>query len=444
MKDQLILKDARVFDENTNEFTRGLDILIEDGLIRDVGRVALDNGGRRRVVDCRGKFALFGLFDCHTHLTMLANQPDEEKKAILTECSVREASMDEELDKQVLGRFLAAGVTQLRDLGGPLAVLKAMSDRIRNHEYSGPELFYAGPMLEKSPLTAGGNNERWPGFTVAVDSTEDAENIIDELVREGASVVKAFAKWDIDVLKHLLQSAAKASLPLTIDPGPTFFHSIPVDKAIDLDITCVEHGKSPWLATLKDDLRVEHDSLTAADPKAKKTFVDKMLAMGAESIAVEKLNALADRMVEKNVCFCPTLHVFKYNVEHPEVFQDNNLEDRRRIFRSLLEVSLFITSVMAKRGVRILVGQDGWNPIFTALEMQMLVETGLPAAETIKGATVYPAEWLGVADEYGSIAPGKRANILILDEDPLQDMENAGAVYAVIKDGEVMLESQTL
>ena len=191
-------------------------------------------------------------------------------------------------------------------------------------------------------------------------------------------------------------------------------------------------------------MRVEHDSLTAADPKAKMTSVDKMLAMGAESIAVEKLNALADRMVEKNVCFCPTLHVFKYNVEHPEVFQDNNLEDRRRIFRSLLEVSLFITSVMAKRGVRILVGQDGWNPIFTALEMQMLVETGLPAAETIKGATVYPAEWLGVADEYGSIAPGKRANILILDEDPLQDMENAGAVYAVIKDGEVMLESQTL
>jgi len=99
-------------------------------------------------------------------------------------------------------------------------------------------------------------------------------------------------------------------------------------------------------------------------------------------------------------------------------------------------MSRFFTSEFIKGGIKILVGQDGWNPVFTFNEMKLLKKSGLSSIDIIKGATIYPAEWLRISDEYGSIEPNKKANILIMNENPLDDIDNIENVYGVIKDGE--------
>jgi imidazolonepropionase-like amidohydrolase len=432
---RILLKNGNVFDAKQGTFRSDLDILIEGDIIKEVGKIDLGGESGVKQIDCSLKYVLPGLFECHAHLTVLTNQPEEEKKAIRKECGIKHTAEGDDLEKQVLEEFVRNGITQVRDCGGPVKTLRAMRDKISQREYVGPDLFYAGPMLEKSPLRGEENNKRWPGFTVAVDSKQDAENIVEEISGEGASLVKTFGKFDEDVLKHLLEKAKDRNLPVTHDPGPTFFHAVPVDKAIDLGIRCIEHGKSPWYFALKDDLKSEHDRLVSDDPQAKEAFVEKVFAIGADSISMPKLQRLIEKMVDNDVYICPTLRVFRHYVEQPEQFNDKEPEKFRKRFEVLYEVARVITEEIAKGGIRILVGCDGWSPIFTFEEMEELKYVGLSEAEIIKGATIYPAQWLGKAHEYGSISVGAKANILILRENPLKQIKSTRTTCAVLKNG---------
>lgn len=438
MEGRILLKDINLLDVKNNILRRNLDILIEDGIIKEIGKIDCADKENLRHYDYSGKYAIPGLFECHAHLTMLTNQEDETKKEILKECGIEGIAQEDELEKQVLKEFALKGITQIRDVGGPVKTLKDLKDKITQGEYLGPEIFYAGPMLEKSPLRGEENNKRWPGFTVAVNSRQEAKNIIEQISNQGASLVKTFGKFDEDVLKHLLDEAKEHNLPVTNDPGPTFFHSVPVDRGIDLGIRCFEHGKSPWYAVLKDDLKSEHDNLIGANPEEKETFINKIFLLGVDSISVTKLRQLIDKMLENGVYFCPTLHVFKNYAEHPEVYREDEIDKFKKRFEILYKISCFITKEIIKQSIKILVGQDGWNPKFTFMEMQLLKEIGLPESEIIRGATIYPAEWLGIANQSGSISPGKKGSILILNKNPLEDIKNIETKHTVLLNGKAV------
>ena len=92
--------------------------------------------------------------------------------------------------------------------------------------------------------------------------------------------------------------------------------------------------------------------------------------------------------------------------------------------------------------MKILIGQDGLQPEFTFDEMRYLRELGLTEWEIIKGATIYPAEWLGVADQFGSISQNNKANILILNKNPLEDIQNIKTTHAVLQNGKIAYREQ--
>ncbi|MDH4222199.1 MAG: amidohydrolase family protein [candidate division Zixibacteria bacterium] len=429
-----------MLDVKEGVLRENLDILIEDQIIKEVGKLYFADKENVKTIDCSGKFALPGLFECHSHLSVLTNQPEKDREEILEECGIAGGSLSEVLEKQVLKKFVEKGITQVRDCGGPIETLRGLKDKISSREYMGPELFYSGPVLEKSPLRAEQMNQRWPGWSVAVDTLQDAENIIQQISKEDAALVKTFSKFDFDVLKHLLDKTREFNLPVTHDPGPTFFHSIPVDVAIDLGIRCIEHGKSPWYIVLKDGLKSEHDKLFDSSPENKEAFINRMFDLGVDSISATKLKSLGNRMLENQVYFCPTLHVFKRYSEHPEEFNPDELDKFRKRFEILLKIGGVITKEFIRQGIKILVGQDGYNPLFTFDEMQLLKELDLSEWEIIKGATLHPAQWLGVDHKFGSVSPGKSANILILNKNPLEDIVNLKTTHMVLKDGKIVFK----
>ena len=106
-----------------------------------------------------------------------------------------------------------------------------MSRSISAGELKGPEIFFTGPMLEKSPMHWAEFNEELPGFTVAIDSAGDVDRILQELVDNGAGMVKTFNRIDRNVYAHLVETARKHSLRIVHDPGMPLFHSIPMDWA---------------------------------------------------------------------------------------------------------------------------------------------------------------------------------------------------------------------
>lgn len=393
-KCQIVLSNVNVFDVVDGVMKEGQDILIEGMLIQSVGTIdapvtELTN------IDLSGKFAFPGLFESHTHLSLLA--ADDEAKMIET-----------------LGSFVAKGITQVRDVGGAIDVISQMSERISSGEILGPKIFYSGPMLQGSPVFQKSKNEIQPGFAVAIDSKEDVDRVLPELAQKGACMVKTYNKMDLDVYKHLLAVAKNLGLKPVHDPGRYLFHGIPMDLAIDLGVTSIEHGIAPWPIVLKDNLKREHDRLMAenADEATREILMDKVIELGIESISMEKLQRLIDKVLENRVFVCPTLWVYGWE----DIF----------------------TEEFIKRKVKILVGHDGVRPELLLNEMQKLRKRGLSELEIIRGATIYPAEWLGVEDRYGSISPGALANLIILDKNPLEDIANFEFPYMVIMNGQVV------
>ncbi|NLE59890.1 MAG: hypothetical protein GX616_16175 [Planctomycetes bacterium] len=161
--------------------------------------------------------------------------------------------------RERLHGFVANGVTHVRDMGGPIDVLQEISTRIARGEVSGPRIFYAGPMIEKAPLFWEANNKTLPGFSVAINGVSDVDRLLPELSQKGSTMVKTFNKWDRRVYSHLTTTAERLSFLVVHDPGIDMFHDVPMDVAIDLGVTSIEHAKAVWPLVLNKELRREYE-----------------------------------------------------------------------------------------------------------------------------------------------------------------------------------------
>lgn len=427
-QEAILLEDVRIFNSVRGEMSAPQNILIEKGRIKDIGNI--DTTATR--IDCSGKFALPGLCDCHTHLATLTTEGAES-------------------EKKQLRAFVEGGVVFVRDVGGPVNEMNRMHRQIADGELVGPEIFYCGPMLEKSPLHWAKFNEEMPGFTVAIDTKEDVDRILPDLANQGATLIKTFNKQDPEVYAYLVTKAKELSLQIVHDPGRPVFHPMPIDRALPLGVTSFEHAMAPWPAVLNDTLRNELDRLIEAHAAEEEvaTFVMDVFGLGLDSVSVERLDALCAAMKGKNAFLCPTLHVFEEfqkeldeaaRAEEPE--QAEAVEARRETIATLQEMSHFFVTECNKRQVRLLVGQDGADPIATFSEMELLQQCGVSAADIIKGASLYPAGWMGVDDRLGSIAPGKEASLLVVDQNPLEDIKNLRSTFLVIQKGRPVFQAK--
>jgi imidazolonepropionase-like amidohydrolase len=439
----LWLRNVRVFDVDGGQMTEPQDILIEGGTIvsltpaaqssAETARDALgaQRGAAAREIDCTGKYAVPGLFDCHTHLAHLMPAGEDSMR-------------------QVLGEFVRRGILHVRDVGGPIGIMQAMSQRTASGEVTGPEILYSGPMLESRPLTWARFNEGLPGFTVAIDDSADVDSLLPELALHGATYIKTFNHIDRALYRHVVEVARRCSLGIVHDPGTPLFHFMPMDEALDLGVTSIEHAKAPWPVVLKDDLKQKHDAALGPppNPMAQMPVMMEAVERGVDGVDPEKLRALAEKMVAKDAYLCPTLFVFVAMAEGANAPDEDGADSTKmppqqremmkKILTTMEAVSRHFVSEFAAAGVKLLVGQDGIDPRATVAEMALLKECGASEAEILRGATIYPARWLGIADRTGSIAAGKQADILVVDRNPLEDIERLKPAAVVVQRGKVV------
>jgi imidazolonepropionase-like amidohydrolase len=426
----VLLRNVRVFESSAGVMSEPQDILIAGGRIVEVGRNLMAIADAERI-DCAGKYAVPGLFDCHIHLAHLTNKGGDTLRTTLAE-------------------FVARGITHVRDVGGPVDVLHRLKEQTASGELLGPEIFYTGPMLEHNPLTWDRFNKEYPGFTVAVDSMAEVDSILPALARQGACMIKTFNKQDPVVYRHMVETARRLSLSIVHDPGEPLFHAVPMDVALDLGVTSIEHAKSPWPVVLKDDLRQEHDALLGPghEQMAKMGVLMKAAGLGVGSISEDRLRQLAEKMKEKHAFLCPTLFVLM-SAEKEAIEESRKqmgvdslpapaLQMIKTMVGGMAAVSRHFVHQFAGYGVKMLVGQDGNDPAVTFTEMRFMKEAGVTEAEIIKGATLYPAQWLGVDDRLGTIAPQRQADLLVVNGDPLADIAQMESTFLVVQNGRVV------
>jgi len=412
----MLLKGGRLFDGQTGQFGPELDLVIQRGLISEVGHVDPPRSGEMTIYDVSGMFLVPGLWECHAHLGPLSRGTEDEQRA-------------------ALHSFASQGILYVRDVGSPVDRIQHLAQLARGHETPGPTIYYAGPMLEKSPLTWEKHNVELPGFTVAVDSADEARKVVQYLAAQGVSHLKTFNHFEQEVYRVLIEQAHAFKLPVVHDPGGPLFHDIPMDFAIGLGVRCFEHAKSPWPIVLKDKLQTDYlELMRTPGPQKKRDFFFSLLDLGANSVSEPKLAELAQIMVDKHVFYCPTLDVF--TLRDGDLHELNS--EQRVAHNKVSELCVFFTNFLAARGVRTLVGQDGYEPQGTFQEIMKLHQAGLSPATIIRSATSNPATWFGLERRIGALKPGFEASLLALEKNPLESVEHLQSSRLIIHSGQVL------
>ena len=392
---------ATVIDATGALPLRGATVLVEGERIIAVGQdVRIPEDAER--IDAAGKHLLPGLIDSHVHVTA----PDYLPSAIK---GSREAYMTL-IAMRNLRSALQAGITTVRDVCGPPINL-ALRTALRCGDLVGPRLYTAGVGI----CMTGGHGSGFEGSAHEVDG-QDA-------VRKA---VRTERKAGVDLIK-LLTSHRTEHPEFTqpeIDAG--------VDEAHRHGLPVAIHAAN--FATTK------MASIAGVDTIEHGSFIDE---------------ETADRMAEKDIALVPTLWV-KYDLaerltrwqQTPSEYpwgDARDLAEAAAWFRGCAERLPRTLDIVRSRGIRIAAGTDFvMNDHPWALlpeEMEWLTRLGLSPMEAIVSATRVGAEILGIEGDLGTVEPGKLADMILIDSDPLADIGVLKNVRWVMQSGHVVPRS---
>jgi imidazolonepropionase-like amidohydrolase len=395
---RLLLHGGRVFDSTTGSVADG-DVVVADGRIVDVGH-GLDGD---EAVDCTGRTLLPGLFDCHTHV-MFSHV--DAWRHVNTPFSYR--FFDAVVN---LRKTLEIGITTVRDAAGADLGVK---EAVANGLVPGPRLQISIAMLSQT----GGHGDEWmvcgadvPWFAVpypgrpsgVVDGPEAMRRRVRELVRAGADVIKVATSGGVlsprDDPRHAhFRPDELDALVAEADAAGRFVmaHAQATDgikNAIRAGIRSIEHGI--WLDDEAISMMLERGTYLVPTLVAPQGVLD----------AADAGAALPASIVEKA--------------------------------RMVVEVHQESVSAAIAAGVKVAMGTDsGVAPHGQNLrELTLMVERGMTPAQALVATTRTAAELLGVGDELGSLEPGKRADVVVVDGDPLEVDKLADRIESVWKDG---------
>ncbi len=334
-----------------------------------------------------GKVLLPGLIDSHFHI-----------------------ERDYELPRLVLSH----GVTSVRDPGQWIEVY----DPIRRSTLPQPRCFVAGPHLDCPP-------HAHPQDAFAVTNADDTRRAVDRFVDEGASVIKVYYRLPLELIGVACEAAHRRGLPVT-----AHLELVNAGDAIRAGLDGVEHVTSFGTALAEPD-EAEHFRKAVAEDNEARRKARYELWSRLDLRASPRVRPLLDLMVKRQVFLSPTLAVFEKRRGDRGV-----TEVEARGFENMLEFA----RMCHRAGARIVVGshsvvpkaERGWA---YQRELELLAECGLTPMEIITAATQTNAEFFRASTRLGTIEPGKLADLVLLDDDPLKDIRALHRVGRVMLNG---------
>lgn len=389
----IVLRGGTAFDSATRTF-RTMDVAVAEG--RLTGADAIPAGAAS--FDCRGKFIIPGLIDCHVHLSS-SGDPQElntSRATALPERAWKAATYARST--------LHTGVTTVRDLGAADRLNIEMGKAIQSGLIEGPRMFAAGLGVTMT----GGHGH---GFLATeADGPDAVRRAVREQLRAGATAIKLFASGGVmtpgvdprspsfteDELRAGVEEAHKAFRVVGAHAQATGG----IKNAIRAGVDSIEHGV--WLDEEAIGLMLDRGTYLVATLTAPWQIKHEGLQAGIPAYAVDKGTEV--------------------------------LESHEASFRAALAA-----------GVNIAMGTDQGTPVNrpgeNAQELIRMIRLGMSPAAALMASTAWAADLLQVSDEVGRIQPDLAADLLVLDRDPLADISaltDQAAIRAVIQAGRIV------
>jgi imidazolonepropionase-like amidohydrolase len=317
-------------------------------------------------------------------------------------------------------RLVARGVTSVRDPGAAVSTSMNFKDANRLGVVLGPTIYTAGPLIDGS----GGYH---PMVDVAIDDPAAAPALVRALKAQGVDLLKLYFLLDPDVARAILAEADRQGLPVTGHIGVR----TSLREAVEAGIEGFSHIRV-WRDFLPLEMQPqgEDETLDSGRNPVARMQADWSL-IDPEGAEVGELLRL---MAARGVALDPTLIVQRVGERDRARF---SLGDFATASESFRRMSRFVRRAH-ESGVTLLAGTDGGS-LFD--EMEAYAAAGIPTVEVLRAATVNGALWLGKGEEFGTIQPGRRADFVLVDGDPLRDIRDARKISAVIKEGRIVVRN---
>jgi imidazolonepropionase-like amidohydrolase len=406
--DSILIKAGRLLDVAQGRYIENAGIWVQGERIKEVGRaddVRVHAPKDAQVIDLGTATVLPGLIDCHTHL--MARIPDTPDGYVLNLATKSQAfrALEGAYDARII---LNAGFTTVRDVESEGAGYAdaALRDAINQGLAEGPRMLVAtrgiAAVGQYEPFGESPDLVDFPTGAQMVSGVEDAKRAVREQIGHGADQIKVYADWNhptltVDEIRVIVEEAHKQELKVAAHATT----AEGIKNAITAGVDSIEHG------------------------------------FGADRESVELMKT-------HGVFWVPTLSVLDAQVElHKNDSITPEQRQRRDAFLQNLQQTLQLAMTT---GVKIAAGSDASSPKRQGRDADELValgKRGVTPLEAIRAATLNAAKLIGWQERIGSLEPGKYADVIGVERDPLADITVLQHVQFVMKGGAIVKNDLT-
>jgi imidazolonepropionase-like amidohydrolase len=402
------------------------------------GKVVVPSGAR--IEELNGKYLLPGFIDMHAHVAFGPVSIVQSQ----TPMQLR-MDYDDAASVLMLRALLDYGVTTVRNPAGPTVEAVALRDRVARGEVPGPRTFTAGEVIDFMTT---------PGLGVGARTDSAVRTEVRRQAQLGVDYIKLYAGLTPPLLKA------------------------GVDEAHHLGLKAIAH---PFLTSWTEAARAGIDGIVhivpgnprLLPPDRRQAFMKTVTGtqfmytwFQFVDLAGPEIDTMLVELTTRHIPIDPTLVTFEamYRGNDTLITRSPDLvtapasllknwqgfqlsmgwkEEDFRAAQATWSTVLRFTKLLYDRGVFLLVGTDTPNPWAAPgtsfhREMQLLVDAGIPPLQVIRLATRNGAEALGISDQVGTIAAGKRADLVLLESDPLRDIRNTRRIVWVMQGGRII------
>jgi imidazolonepropionase-like amidohydrolase len=410
-KGPLAIVNANLFDSQTGKSIPGSTVLVEGNRIKAVGadgKVAIPANAEK--IDARGRALLPGLADMHVHLG------DDEGV-----------------------QHLAAGVTTVRDMANDTDALLDFKRRFEAGEEVGPRVFMSGIMEGPGPFAG--------PTKVLIDNEAQAREAVDNYAKLGYQGVKIYSS----IKPELVPVIAKLAHAKGLRVGGHVPAYMTARQFIEAGADEMQHINFVFLNFFFDEVK---DTRT---PARFTTVAQRASKLDLNSTEVRSFVQL---MKDQHVVLDPTVTIFHTMFTRqpgtvgpgyapiasrlpPQVRRSlltGGLpipKDSEQQYRDSADALLRMIKLLHDSGITLVAGTDDLPGFTLHRELEMYVQAGISAPETLRIATLNAAKVLKRDADLGSIAPGKFADMILIDGDPARRISDIRNTDLVVKDGKV-------
>jgi len=403
----IAIKNVTVFNAAEGSTFINGTVLIKGAMIEKVGTTTLTPiPAGYKIIDGTNKFLMPGLWEMHGHFFM-GNGP----------------------------LLMAQGVTNLRDMGNG-EELWNVKRRIETDSILGPEINIVSGFIDKAGEFAAPTG-------ALINSLEEGIKYIEDYHKKGCQQIKLYSSINPKWVKPLADKAHNLGMRVC-GHIPAFMTA---SQAIDAGYDEITHLNMLMLNFFGDTV----------DTRNMTRF--KLIGNKGNTIDVNSdvIKNFIQKLKDKNIAVDPTITVFesmftdlpgkvakaylpiekylppqtKRNVMAGSFIDDESLSQQ---YGKSYEVMKKFVKALYDNGITILAGTDGG---ILQHELEVYSECGIPNYDVLRMATYFPAKEYGLLDNYGTVAPGKIANLILIDGDPKKNIKDLRKIYLTIKKGKI-------